>query len=74
MTVCIEIDKKIQCSNKNGKNDDSIKRIKELTQSPKLMNEFLSQPRLLSTAEEKIIDTLNSVEKKIVEIYKNKGC
>ena len=60
--------------NKNGNNDDSIKRIKELTQSPKLMNEFLSQPRLLPTAEEKIIDTLNSVEKKIVEIYKNKGC
>lgn len=53
------------------KNVDSLKLIEELMNSSKLMKEFLSQPRLLPTAEEYILDCMNDIEKKIVRLFKN---
>ena len=46
-------------------NRDSLSLIEDLTNSPKMMKEFLSQPRLLPTAEEYISDHLSAVESKI---------
>ena len=50
----------------NGK--DALKRIEELHKNPKLLEEFLTQPRLLPTADEYIIDTYAMIEKKMKEL------
>lgn len=54
-----------------SKNKDTLKLIEDLMNSPKLMMEFLSQPRLLTTAEEYILDCMNDVENKVVKIIRN---
>ena len=46
-------------------NRDSLSLIEDLINSPKLMKDFLSHPRLLPTAEEYISDHLSAVENKI---------
>ena len=54
----------------NGK--DALKRIEELHKNPKLLEEFCSQPRLLPTAEEYILDTFATIESKLRTIISNK--
>jgi len=54
----------------NGK--DALKRIEELHKNPKLLEEFLTQPRLLPTAEEYILDTFATIESKLREILNPK--
>ena len=56
--------------NPEGDNTDAIKLINDLHHSPKLMKEFLSQPRLLSTADEHIQDTFLLIENKLNELIK----
>ncbi len=51
--------------NPNGDNEDSVKLIEDLVRSPKLMQEFFSQPRLVSTAEEYISDSMRQIEMRI---------
>lgn len=48
-----------------GDNKDSLHLIEDLVDSPGMMKDFLSQPRLLPTAEEYISDHLSAVESKI---------
>lgn len=54
----------------NGK--DALKRIEELHKNPKLLEEFLSQPRLVPTAEEYILETFLSIESKLRTIINAK--
>lgn len=54
----------------NGK--DAMKRIEELHKNSKLLEEFLTQPRLLPTAEEYILDTFATIESKLRMIISNK--
>lgn len=56
---------------KDGDNSSAIKTICELKESPKLMKEFLSQPRLLPTAEEYIEHTILLIENKIRNLILN---
>lgn len=58
--------------NKDGDNSRNLKLIKDLVDSPKLMDDFLSQPRLLPTAEEYILDRLNDVERRIKQLMSEK--
>lgn len=51
---------------------DALKRIEELHKNPKLLEEFLTQPRLLPTAEEYILDTFATIESKLRTIINNK--
>ena len=51
--------------NTDGDNENSVRLIEDLVRSPKLVQEFLSQPRLVSTAEEYISDTMSQIEKRI---------
>lgn len=53
---------------KDGDNSENLKLIRDLVDHPELMKEFLSQPRLLPTADEYILDRLNDVERKIKRI------
>ena len=46
-------------------NRESLRLIEDLTSNPRMMKEFLSQPRLLPTAEEYISSHLSAVERKI---------
>jgi len=50
---------------KDGDNTDALNLIQELNNYPKLMQEFLTQPRLITSAEEYILDSFSDVEKKI---------
>ena len=54
-----------------GNNEANIQLINELWSSPKFRKEYLSQPRLLPTAEEYILDCMNDIEKKIERIIQN---
>jgi alpha(1,3/1,4) fucosyltransferase len=54
--------------NKDGDNSTAIKLINDLKVSPKLMKEFLEQPRLLPTAEEYIENTFHTIQKRIYEL------
>ena len=54
--------------NRGGDNSSSLKLIEDLMGSPTLMKEFLSQPRLLSTAEEYISDCMASIERKMEKL------
>lgn len=56
------------------KNDgkEALKRIAELHANPKLLEEFLNQPRLMHTAEEYILDTFSSIESKLRTIINSK--
>lgn len=58
--------------NSNGDNSNAIKLIKELHESPALMKEFLSQPRLVDTAEEYILDTFSTIENKFKSVIELK--
>ena len=51
---------------------DALKRIEELHKNPKLLEEFLTQPRLLPTADEYILDTFATIESKLRTIISNK--
>ena len=53
---------------KNDGGQSALKRIQELRANPKMLKEFLLQPRLLPTAEEYIIDTYSSIERRIGEL------
>lgn len=46
----------------------ALKQIQELSANPKLLQEFLAQPRLLPTAEEYIIDTYETIESRMMEL------
>lgn len=46
--------------------------IKDLYSNPRSLKEFLAQPRLLSTAEECILDTFSTIERKLKEIINSK--
>lgn len=54
-----------------GDNESNVRLINDLWSSPKLLKEFLSQPRLLPTAEEYILHCLNDIENKIVNLIRN---
>ena len=53
-----------------GKN--ALNQISELKDNPKLLSLFLSQPRLLPTAEEFVLDTYSQIYNKLLEIIKHK--
>lgn len=54
----------------NGDNTNAVKLIRELYDSPKLMKEFLSLPRLIESADEYILQQLNEIETKIYKLLK----
>ena len=56
----------------DGDNAHNISFIEDLVRSPQRMKEFLSQPRLLPTAEEYISETLATVERKISKLLGSK--
>lgn len=58
--------------NKNDQGRAALKQIKELYSNQKLLQEFLSQPRLLPTAEEYILDIYTTIESKLREIINSK--
>lgn len=55
----------IICWNRRENGETAIRQIKELWSNPKLMKEFLNQPRLMPTAEEYILDTFAAIESKL---------
>ncbi len=55
--------------NPKADNSSSIKLIKELYNSPKLMQEYIKQPRLIEGAEDYILSIIDSIEKKIMKIF-----
>ncbi|MGV8093836.1 MAG: glycosyltransferase family 10 domain-containing protein [Mangrovibacterium sp.] len=57
--------------NKDGNNTDALRLISDLHKSPKLMKDFLGQPRLISTAEEYISTAFSNIERKINLIINN---
>ena len=57
---------------RKNKGKDAIKQITELYSNPKLLDDFLAQPRLLPTAEEYILDTFASIESKLRTIINSK--
>ncbi|MCK9156261.1 MAG: glycosyltransferase family 10 [Paludibacteraceae bacterium] len=59
-------------SSDEQKNKASLKLISDLYESPKLMNDFLSQPRLLPTAEEYIYNQMDLIEKCVSSLMKRK--
>lgn len=58
--------------NPNGDNTASLRLIEDLVRSPMMMQEFLSQPRLLPTAEEYISDAMSRIEHRIKTIIESK--
>jgi len=54
----------------NGQN--ALRQVEGLYTNPKLLEEFLTQPRLLPTAEEYILDTFATIESKLRTIINNK--
>lgn len=54
----------------NGQN--ALQQVEELYSNPKLLEEFLAQPRLMPTAEEYILDTFATIESKLRTIISNK--
>lgn len=58
--------------NPNGNNTASLRLIEDLVRSPMMMQEFLSQPRLLPTAEEYISDAMSRIEHRINTIIESK--
>lgn len=58
--------------NHDGDNTASIKLIEELVRSPKLMKEFLCQPRLLPSAEEYISDAMSKIELRIEKLINSR--
>ena len=57
---------------RDNRGESAVKQISELYNSPKLLTEFISQPRLLDTAEEYILDTFSDLEKKFSETFSRK--
>ena len=60
----------IQWSRKDN-GEEAISKITELWSNPKLLEDFLSQPRILPTAEEYILDTFSTVESRMRRIINN---
>ncbi len=54
--------------NRKDNGAEAIRKISELWSSPKLLDEFIVQPRLLPTAEEYIFDTFATLEGKLKSI------
>lgn len=63
----INEDSIIRWDRKDG-GQSALKLIRELYANPKMLQEFLAQPRLLPTAEEYIIDTYATIERKFREL------
>ena len=61
----------IRWDRKDG-GESALKQIQELHDNPKMMKEFLEQPRLLPAAEEYILDTFATIESKLRTIINNK--
>lgn len=59
--------------NRNDGGKSAIKKIKELYETPQLLKEFVSQPRLKNTAEEYILDTFSDLERKFKDIFTKKN-
>lgn len=57
---------------RNDGGQSALKLIQELVDNPKQLQEFLSRPRLLSTAEEYIIDVYSTIETKFKVIMNSK--
>lgn len=55
--------------NRTDNGQEAVKRVKELYSNPLLLQEFLSQPRLLPTAEEYILDVFSSIECKMRTVF-----
>ena len=51
--------------NKEDHGAEALQRIRELYANPNLLQDFLSQPRLLLTAEEYILDTFSTIEERL---------
>ena len=51
---------------------NAIKKISELYANPKMLEEFLAQPRLMPQAEEYILDTFSTIESKLRVIISSK--
>lgn len=58
--------------NRDDGGKQAMKQIAELQSNPRLLHDFISQPRLLPTAEEFVLDTYHQIENKLREIIKNK--
>lgn len=52
--------------------NEAIRQIVDLYDNPKILKEFINQPRLVSTAEEYILDTYNQIERKLSKIISSK--
>lgn len=57
--------------NREDNGHSAVRQVNELYSNPKLLHEFLSQPRLLLTAEEYILDTFATMESKLRAILSN---
>lgn len=57
----------IRWDRKDG-GESALKQIEELHANPKMLKDFLAQPRLLPTAEEYIIDTYERIERRIKKL------
>lgn len=57
--------------NREDNGHSAVRQVNDLYSNPKLLHEFLSQPRLLPTAEEYILDTFDTIEHKILSIFHN---
>lgn len=56
--------------NRDDNGASAIRQIRELYANPKLLQEFLCQPRLLPTAEEYILDTFATIESRLRSILR----
>ncbi len=58
--------------NRKDNGAEALQKVAELWSNPKLLEEFMAQPRLLPTAEEYILDTFATIESKLRTIISNK--
>ena len=56
--------------NMGGDNSKSIQMIEDLVLHPKMLDEFMRQPRLVEGAEEKIVSMIQGLEEKIGGLFK----
>lgn len=58
--------------NRKDNGAEALQKVAELWSNPKLLEEFMAQPRLLPTAEEYILDTFATIESRLRTIISNK--
>ena len=57
--------------NMGGDNSGVVRRIEELVSHPKMLDEFLRQPRLVEGAEDRIVAMITALEDKICSLFKD---